>query len=41
MIYLKIVDEKGKEIEFEDLTTTGKEILTNELNRLRDKLIGD
>jgi hypothetical protein len=38
MIYLKIVDEKGEEIHFDDLTETGQEQIRFEATELLREL---
>ena len=41
MIRLAIIDQNNKEVEWEDLTSTGKEIIIGELNQLRKKIMGE
>ncbi len=38
MIYVKIVDEKGKEIDIKDLTDTGIEMAISDCKELLSKL---
>ena len=38
MLYLKVVDEKGKTVDLKNLTSTGLEMIRNDLNDMIDKV---
>lgn len=38
MIYLKIIDEKNQELDLNELTATGREMIYNECKELLNKL---